>query len=183
MSLKCTYHPERDASEKCEKCGKLICLECKMVYHLTYHNGTGNHGYSHSRQFNLCPLCYYNRKINVYGKQSKRVGLATIIGLILLFVISLIMFDFGSSIPSVMLVLDILFLIIPILIIILILYMILIYGPKKVETFKSKRENFLTSINQMVPNHKETPSSKFCAECGKKIDPDALICSYCGASN
>jgi len=182
MSLKCAYHPGREASEKCEKCGKLICLECKMVYHLTYRSGPGDNSYTYSRRFELCPLCYYDRKINIYGKQAKTVGGATIIGLIILFLVSLIIFDFGSIIPSIMLIFDIIFLIIPILMILITLYMIFIYGPKKTEDFKSKREEFLNSIKQIVSNQNDTAVGKFCIECGKKIDPDAYICSYCGAT-
>ncbi|MFX0022455.1 MAG: B-box zinc finger protein [Candidatus Hermodarchaeota archaeon] len=182
MGLKCAYHPEREASEKCEKCGKLICLECKMVYHLTYQSRTEDNSYAYSRRIELCPLCYYERKINVYGKQGKKVAVGTILGSIMLFVVSLIMIDFRPGMPSIMLILDIIFLIIPFLIIGITLYMILIYGPKKSEEFKSKREEFLTSINKIVSNQKKEALGKFCFECGKKIDPNAIICSYCGAT-
>jgi hypothetical protein len=182
MSLKCVYHPEREASEKCEKCGKLICLECKMAYHLTYHSGTGDNSYSYSRRIELCPLCYYERKITLFGKQSKKIGAGTIIASIMLFVVSLIMFDFRPGMPSIMLTMDIIFLLIPIIIIAITLYMIFIYSPKKVGEFKIKREDFVNSIKKNLSIQKDKTLGRFCIECGKKIDLDASICSYCGAT-
>ncbi|MFX1251633.1 MAG: zinc ribbon domain-containing protein [Promethearchaeota archaeon] len=31
-NLECYYHPDRTAATKCEKCGRLICLECRMIH-------------------------------------------------------------------------------------------------------------------------------------------------------
>ena len=31
MTMKCAYHPDRDAAGVCVKCGKLVCEECRRV--------------------------------------------------------------------------------------------------------------------------------------------------------
>ena len=59
MSLKCAYHPEREANTKCEKCGKLICLECKQAFTTTH--GTEDTRYSVRHEY--CQACYYDYKI------------------------------------------------------------------------------------------------------------------------
>ncbi|MHA1167878.1 MAG: hypothetical protein ACTSP4_10820 [Candidatus Hodarchaeales archaeon] len=55
-SARCFYHPDREAVEKCEKCGRLICLEDKMVYRTV---GTMD---SDGRRYILCPICYNERQ-------------------------------------------------------------------------------------------------------------------------
>ena len=58
--LNCYYHPGRQASTKCEKCGKVICLECKTVYHETRSTGTGDSRSSYSVRREFCPVCFYD---------------------------------------------------------------------------------------------------------------------------
>ena len=41
-NINCYYHPNRNAIEKCELCGKTICLECKRVYRETRSHGTSD---------------------------------------------------------------------------------------------------------------------------------------------
>jgi hypothetical protein len=49
----CYRHPNREATEKCDKCGKLICLECKNSY-LSY-NGMNSRS---TVKLYTCPECY-----------------------------------------------------------------------------------------------------------------------------
>jgi len=59
----CYLHPSRDAVEKCEKCNRMICLECKMKYRVYGGMDRSDDIYI------LCPYCYAERK-----KQSERAG-------------------------------------------------------------------------------------------------------------
>ncbi|MFX1502350.1 MAG: zinc-ribbon domain-containing protein [Promethearchaeota archaeon] len=181
MSLKCVYHPDREASDKCEKCGKVICLECKMVYHETIHHGTGDNSYAYSRQFDLCPPCFYDRKIKKYGTTNMIGGIIGIIFIIIFIGVSQTMMN-SPDMPSSFRFVKILLLIIPILMLIGIIIGVFIYGPIKVKDFKSKRGEFWDSIKPMASIQKEEVTPKFCIECGNRIDPDASICSYCGST-
>ncbi|MFX0040879.1 MAG: B-box zinc finger protein [Promethearchaeota archaeon] len=148
MSLKCAYHPEREASAKCEKCGKVICLECKIVNHKTIHGGSKDHSYAYNRSYEVCTICYYDRKTNTYGNRAKIIGGITIVFLIIYIAFDLTMFNLIGipGVPSIFYIFDIIFLLVPIVIIVVIIYLMFIYGPKKVEEFKSKKEDFLNSI-------------------------------------
>lgn len=63
MSVKCNYHPEREATTKCEKCGKFICLECRTAIH-RYHGTTDS---SYSTRHEICIPCYYDTKLERYS--------------------------------------------------------------------------------------------------------------------
>lgn len=175
MSLKCAYHPEIDASDKCEKCGKVICLECKMVYHETIHSGTGDSSYAYSKRYELCPPCFYDRKIKVHGYQNMIGGTIGII-IIISFIVFTQYLSIGTDFFSM------LFMLIPILAIVCIIISVFIYGPIKLTKFKSKKEEFLNSIQPIASIQKEEAVTNICIECGNRIDPGASICSYCGAS-
>lgn len=179
MSLKCAYHPEIEASDKCEKCGKVICLECKMVYHETIHHGTGDNSYAYSRRYELCPPCFYDRKIKKYGTTNMIGGIIGIIMISIFVGVSQTMMN-PADMPSSFRFVGTLFLIIPILAIVGIVIGVFIYGPIKLKDFKSKREEFWNGIKQVTSVQKEGAAPNFCIECGNKIDPDASICSYCG---
>ena len=67
MSLKCYFHPDREASTKCEKCEKMLCIECKKPY-------TATHGVSESRyatQHDMCKPCYYDIEMQRYTISSR----------------------------------------------------------------------------------------------------------------
>ena len=48
--LTCFYHPNREATQKCSKCGKLICLECQTTV-----RSTTSSNVIHERVY--CPEC------------------------------------------------------------------------------------------------------------------------------
>ena len=49
---RCFYHPNSIAVEKCENCGKLICLKCKRTRKAVHSYSIGTSGYI------FCPACY-----------------------------------------------------------------------------------------------------------------------------
>jgi len=175
MSLKCVYHPDREASTKCEKCGKLICLECKQTFTTTH--GTEDSRYSVRHEY--CQVCYYDYKI----KSAKYTPVVCVIS-ILFFIISLIMIntfisntDFSPEDLST-----------PILImyaglfisIIVSIYLLLVYRPKKIALYENKKQIFLTSTGKSPSSKEAKPIEKFCSECGNKLEPGVSVCSYCG---
>ncbi|MHA1674818.1 MAG: B-box zinc finger protein [Promethearchaeota archaeon] len=47
-NLTCKYHSDREASAKCERCGAMVCLECKNVLRQTHSSSShssDHHGY------------------------------------------------------------------------------------------------------------------------------------------
>lgn len=170
MSFKCAYHPEREASEKCEECGKLICLECKTVYHSSVHGGS-EHAYSVRYEF--CPVCFYNKKIKKYGPSTMIESAIFVIGPII-FVIYLQSYEFLPALMRLQ------------------IWLILggiavgfgiygfIYSPIKLKEFKRKKEEFLNGLEPLIKE--EVIQKNFCPECGTRNEPDASICSYCGAT-
>ncbi|MFX1500307.1 MAG: hypothetical protein ACFFDH_05000 [Promethearchaeota archaeon] len=166
MSLKCYYHPERDAITKCEKCGKVICLECKMVYHVRYTSRSGNHQYTSTSMYEYCPVCFYDQQINSYGPQAKRsVGVFSIVSLVLI-----VIFSIFFTMASVVL-LTLVLVLIPVDI------SIFVYNPRKIVGFEIKKAEFLKTIQ---PVKEEQIKELFCSECGNKLEPDISVCSYCG---
>jgi hypothetical protein len=162
MTFKCYYHPDREASVKCEICGKLVCLECRM--YLKKMQGTGN-----SRtviRYEVCPLCYYNKMDKGYGKRAKLFALGFTIPLIIFIAISLILID----VPFIA--------IFGIATIAILWIYAFYYAPKKRVEFRKKREFFLQGLETY--NSKKRELERRCTNCGAKVDPNASICSYCG---
>ncbi|MFX1496376.1 MAG: zinc-ribbon domain-containing protein [Promethearchaeota archaeon] len=176
MSLKCFYHPEREANSKCEKCSKLICLECKMVYHQTVHGGSG---YAYTKRYEYCPICYYDTQI----KKSK---INSIGGIIALSVLIISFFIFTFSLPRKAYTYPATYFPIIFLLALIIIggiifgYLQFVRKPKKMSELNSKKDQFLKSINSPLIEKDNKGKPYFCSVCGNKLDPDALICSYCG---
>ncbi|MFX0181020.1 MAG: zinc-ribbon domain-containing protein [Candidatus Hodarchaeota archaeon] len=176
MSLKCFYHPEREASSKCEQCEKLICLECKMVYHQVVHGGSSN---AYTKRYEYCPICYYDTQI----KKSK---INLIGGVIALSVLIISFFIFTFTLPEIAFSYPATYIPIGFLLALIIIgslifgYLQLVRKPKKVNQFNLKKEEFLKSVQ--APLFKKETKSTFCSECGNKIDSKASFCSYCGTT-
>jgi len=98
MSLNCYYHPEREANTKCEKCEKLICLECKKLYTVKH----GLQDSSYATQHELCIVCYYDiemekHKFSPKGYYTFLSILVTTIIVFLTLELSGLGPDFGNS--------------------------------------------------------------------------------------
>ena len=169
MSLKCYYHPEREAQSKCEKCGKLICLECKKAFNITHGASKG----SYSTRHEYCQVCYFNHmSLSVY--KTSRICFITIIINIIFLVVTNVISDsvegYNNPIP---------FFLIPFLIVLSIAFIFsIIHGAKKREKIRDQKNGFL--LNLKKSSRKKGVKIPICKKCGKQVDLNALICPYCG---
>ena len=85
MKPSCHYHPNRDAITKCEQCGKLICIECKMIFRKQHSAGTSEHRTYYVTQHEVCPPCFYDLNIKTI-KNPGRIIAYLIIGLMLVII-------------------------------------------------------------------------------------------------
>jgi hypothetical protein len=159
----CYYHPERNAVAQCEKCNRLICLECNMVSHRI----NDKDRYHYATHHDYCIVCYYDKKIKRYSPSPKKlVFLSPIIFIISLLV--LMGLAETSRFP---------YFILPIvlfsIILLLLIYKLFIDEPKKIVNFKIKKYEFLDSLNHSAP-------VIYCPECGERLEPDVKICNFCG---
>lgn len=168
--LNCFYHPERDASTKCEKCGRMICLECKTVYHEVHSTGTGDSRSSYSIRREFCPVCFYDQKIRM-RLSIRKVGriIASIFTIIVLIVVLVLVFLKGWLAS---------FIFLPFLIPIDILAFA--YGPHSEVEFERQKVEFLNSVKTIQQVKEERLKGLFCPECGNQLEPDVSVCSYCG---
>ncbi len=157
--LTCYYHPDRKADEKCEACEKLLCLECKKVErmaHRTRRTGSSFSDHStssytsHYTYHNLCPECYYDRRIASTNplKLYLMLGMliiASIIFIIWMVVVSSTFSSTGGYVEPMGI-----FVLFPILMIlgavIVGIYMIRIRNPRIREAAITKKTEFLRSV-------------------------------------
>ena len=124
MALRCAYHPEREASAKCRKCGKVICLECliKQKY---------------------CQLCYYDIKIKEYGR-STMTSTACIVTILTGFLIMILSLASRPDMNTMGVISISMWAIIPIACFSIYGF---IYSPiVRARPFKEKKEQFLNSL-------------------------------------
>jgi hypothetical protein len=166
MTNFCFFHPDQLAVTKCEKCGKVICAECKMVYqeqHTNHHADDSTSTYIIRREY--CTPCYYD---TVQDMNSPMKMIIPIIGIIIFIVIAIAMFaSFQSSIPSDPFFDDArsqsssmfgLFLIVPVIFIIFLCFR-MAQAPEKVEQAKNKKAQFEASIVDYKQNLQRNSSS------------------------
>lgn len=164
MTLNCYFHADREANTKCELCGKLICLECKMV--LKRRHGTEHSSYISS--YDVCPLCFYDKMDKGYGKNAITVALLTTIPAVI-FIILLAVTEFFFP------------MIIAIAAIAAFTWIYaLFYAPKKRKEFNQQKKDFLQSLKKYRINKVDSQLEQRCGNCGAKIEPNTSICSYCG---
>jgi len=166
--LNCFYHPEREANTKCEKCGKIICLECKTVYRVSHSSGTGDHRRTYTSRYEYCPVCFYDQKIKSYGPQAKKGAFTLTTILLVIIFVSVVFMDTYFS-------LFFLIILIPLDI------SILVYGPRKVKESEIKKAEFLNSLKTVQPVKEEPLKFLLCPECGSQLEPEVSECSYCGS--
>ncbi len=175
-NVSCYYHPNRDAITKCEKCGKLICVECKMVIGETRYDDTGDNSYTYSKRQEFCKLCYYNKKIKIYSAEGNLFFyICLFIILIIISLISPIYMVFSIFLAVVCLIGT-------------------LTAPKKLSKNLAEKEKFLNSLDQSLKktsiSNKNNQYSKddntsdltYCQQCGKRIDINATFCNLCNNS-
>ena len=170
MSLKCYNHPEVDATTKCEKCHKLICLRCKKNFNITH--GSGRDKYSTSHVY--CRGCYHNLGNRKYRSSPYRplifiLPFAIVFVFVIITIFAFPFFHFTMAIPPLIVS------VILIIVIIGVIYSRSAKAPVKLMESMVSKEDDIRSMN--LPTKSQ---NKFCQECGKQIDPDASICPYCG---
>ncbi|MFX0137603.1 MAG: hypothetical protein ACFFDN_28450 [Candidatus Hodarchaeota archaeon] len=143
MSLNCYYHPEREVNTKCENCGKLICVKCKMIFQKAY----DRMDVRYYKSYEYCPICFYDKNIVKYRRNPIIIAMSfTIMFTILIIGISSIIDP--SSESSIFLLFPI---VISVIFIIAPNIYAFIYCPRKVKEFKEKKEEFLQSIKPIPP--------------------------------
>ncbi len=180
MSLNCYYHPEREAISKCENCGIILCLECKMVYRRVIRRGTGDSSYTYSERYDYCPICFYDKKIKKHGlgKMIKAI-IVTIIIIVMISVVNDLISPFMGYYFYMM---NFFFVTLPLIIMVGFNIYVFIYSPIKLREIKRKKEQILNSLKTITPLGQERVATKFCSECVISIDPEVSFCSYCGTT-
>lgn len=184
MSLKCAYHPNRNATDKCEKCGKVICPECKMVDRETHYGGTGDSSYAYSTGYDYCPVCFYDKKIRKYSFFNYLGAIIITIGVIVYIIIIMQIFGgFGEWAKTVR-IFDMILFSLPIILVVALDINNFIFAPikarKKNKRFTEKKLEFLNSLESAGLLYEEKQMRLHCPECGNKLDPGTSVCSYCG---
>ncbi len=185
-ALTCKYHPDREANSKCEKCGAMVCLECKNIFRRSYSSGTDSSSYTST--YELCPECYA-----IAVKQSYNPLCFVAPAIMVLFIIggvTMVFWDTGFSA---------IFLMIPIPILGILGYQFFIKGPReKAEAERKKAaalgnlshfSNLNSSYSSNLQNTHFNGNTNFsdskpmyCEQCGKRLDSDSKFCKYCGNS-
>ena len=176
MSLKCYYHPEREAATKCEICEKVICVECKKPYTVT-------HGVSESRyatQHDACMPCYYDREIERHQAALSSKGNYICLGILGGGVVTFLILAITLPQPITWAppILNILFLIFTIIFSIIFLFFLRSFlkgrktFPGVIAGLKGKKEGFLKSLE----------IGGVCPGCGNKIEVGISICPSCGSN-
>ena len=136
MSLKCHYHPKRGASDKCESCEKIICLECKKSFNVVHSTDDSSYATRHI----YCKPCYYKREIKGYQSSLYLVIPCFIIPILLI----------ASIVPVVI---NVNLVMAPLIIVPICLglgfitwYYAKIYAPEKEEELKKKLDNFYKGL-------------------------------------
>lgn len=168
--LNCSYHLNRQANAKCEKCGKLICLECKMIFHQSHTSGYGEDSYTYSTRHEFCTPCYYDMRMKA-DKMMVKVFIPFSFMVILMTIISGVFLEF--------LLIGIIGLLVGLILLIVVILYRLIIIPKKMARWEKKKQEFIDSLSSSKTSQ-ASPIKKFCTLCGKEIQEDEEICENCG---
>lgn len=173
--LNCHFHQARNAISKCEDCGKLLCIECKQNYTQIHHSGTGDNKHVFYTQHELCPPCFYDRKIKDLNPRQFLIPI--MMGVLLVCV--------GLPIFIIMMMIALL----PFSIILVIIGVVLIvYGkkkrssaPQKINQLKAEKEDFYKLISSLeFEQISLNLGYKICPNCDSKEDLNTQYCSECG---
>ena len=183
----CKYHPDRNAVTKCEKCGAMVCLECKNVYQHHYHSS--HHHHSYSTRYELCPECYATKVNQSYNP----ICLCFPVVFLLFFMgIASSMFSqassWGMGPPTGF---AAMFFLVPILMLGILGYTYFVQGPKAKAEANRRRDTALGGLHgtEYAPsrstqtgNYAPRSRQRYCQKCGEPFDPLSSFCSNCGTS-
>ena len=195
MSINCFYHPDREAYDTCELCGKPVCVECKRTLIQT------RMSYKSSSAFlsvprEVCPECYYDGQIKETFPKSA-VFIYSLVSLSFTLLIVMIIFmeitirsigGFPAGMPTPAMFLFIF--IIPIIVGgVIVIYMVFISRPKRKALLIKEKDEFLRSVGFEISESSLDSSSSIsirkkniniCPNCGEKIEPADRFCNDCG---
>ena len=157
-NLKCDYHPNVKASGKCEKCGKLICLQCK-VENLV--NGLKKE---------YCKKCDLENQMKTFVNNSSK---SCVVMIIIIYVVLIPL----TILPIILT--NILLSLIPATF--LIVFTFLFYR-HQYHLIPTKRKVINMKIAEFLEKIKEDQLLIICRECGSRIEHSKVICSKCGAN-
>lgn len=186
--LTCYYHENRKAIGHCERCSRLVCLECQRKYRVRHSRGRYHHGYV--ERYEYCPICYYNRK--------ESPGASCVLLFPLCFLSIFIIVPISTGMFMEVPVFSLVFISIPTLIAASILYSLCIYGPKERERAHHEKLAFMKEVGLDDNYNKGTPQTEqprseyretlttanrfYCAQCGKNLQVGIKFCPNCGDS-
>ncbi len=158
----CFYHNNTNASKKCYKCGKYVCLECAQS--ISGKNASQD----------LCPECYYSMTMKRY---SVGPSIPFLIFAVILVIFDIFAWSFGVF-PGVW-VLFMLALVISVLV-----YTNRVAKPREIKKAKSIKEKALaakaTDHGEKKGKQKHYPI--YCHFCGGPLETGEQSCKYCGMS-
>ncbi|MFX1389820.1 MAG: hypothetical protein ACFE9Z_07165 [Promethearchaeota archaeon] len=159
-NLKCAYHPNVNASGKCQKCGKLVCLECKIEK------------FKHNVRHEWCKKCNIDDEMKTFVDKSSTRCLVMITIIYLVLVPFTILPIVSGGITAFLALIPAGFLIV---FTILAYYHQLRFIPTKRKQLELKMKNYLDGI-------KEDQLLILCRECGSRIERSVVICPNCGSN-
>ncbi|MFX1255784.1 MAG: zinc ribbon domain-containing protein [Promethearchaeota archaeon] len=196
----CDFHPDRAAVDKCEECGKRICLDCKKVYRGTNpKGGFFNSNFSQKNRsevrYVLCPHCYYQTVVK--SKSDIDLTGLWIVGFIAAFFIMIIgLFSFLGifSASSWLFGFFLLFFLISLVMVSFVFIVPLISqyrsSSKSVNDATLDYNAFLNDLEMGIEptsshsSHYENYGAprQFCRNCGKELSIEDNFCSRCGST-
>jgi hypothetical protein len=166
-NFKCSYHPEIDAIDKCQKCNTAICLDCKKSF--------VDH---HLVRLKVCPVCYYDlqvKYISASARTNRFIGilfLGTVLFSSLFFFLPLTLDIEGGGIGVIF---ALLVSLTPAVLLFFLTYKTFFKDPVTVEDMLAKKADFLSSLSPS-----SSKSSGFCSYCDEEIELGDRFCPSCG---
>ncbi|MFX1503579.1 MAG: hypothetical protein ACFFDH_21635 [Promethearchaeota archaeon] len=158
--LRCAYHPNVNASGKCQKCGKLVCLECKVEK------------YTYNLKHEWCKKCDIENDIKTFVNKSSKSCIVMIVIIYLVLVpFTIIPITVGGIIA--------LFSLIPAGFLGIFTFLAYRHQYRFIPT---KRKQLELKMKQFLDGIKEDLLLILCKECGSRIETSTGICPKCGAN-
>jgi hypothetical protein len=179
--IKCYYHKNRTAVDKCEECGKYLCVECKQNISHAHTRSSGKTSSTYYTHHILCPDC----AVQDIGKQNNPIGgvFTCLIFIIFVIVVTSVSSSDGFGIPP--------FFIgwlafMGIILLCSMLYKFAIKAPeekkKAVEIQKKAHQALKISKDDEKKDDevKKEQIALYCKFCGAPIDENSQSCKFCG---